>query len=254
MKNKNIHKGIILAGGEGTRLHPLTKVISKQMLPVYDQPMIFYPLKTLINSGIKEILIITRPDDLDDFKALIGNGSDYGISIDYIAQKRPEGIAQAFILGEQWLNTSPTVLILGDNLFLNGNVSNIIIKSLKLNKGATIFGFNVNDPERYGVVEFDDKKNVISIEEKPNNPKSNWAVTGLYIYDNNVCNYAKDLRPSKRGELEITDLNKFYLKNKQLKINLLDKNSFWLDAGTKDSLLDASNIVRDLKEKKVKIY
>jgi glucose-1-phosphate thymidylyltransferase len=248
------YKGIILAGGSGTRLHPLTKVVSKQLLPVYDMPMIYYPLKTLVNAGIKDILIISNPENINNYKTLLENGKEFNVSITYKVQEKPKGIAQAFEIGKNWLNNCPVVLILGDNLFLGGNTSQQIKVSLKENVGATIFGYEVNDPSRYGVVDFDSDNNVLHIEEKPLEPRSNWAVTGLYIYDNEVVEHYKELKPSKRGELEITDLNNIYLKKSKLKIRLIENNSFWLDAGTKDSLLEASNIVKELKNKKISLF
>tara|TARA_Y100001935_G_C17311322_1_gene516531 strand:+ start:7351 stop:8112 length:762 start_codon:yes stop_codon:yes gene_type:complete len=252
--NKINHKGIILAGGSGTRLHPLTKVISKQLLPVYDMPMIYYPLKTLINAGIKDFLIISNPENINNYKNLLEDGSQFNVKLSYEIQQKPEGIAQVFHIGKDWLNNNPVVLILGDNLFLGGDTSNQIKSSLLENTGATIFGYKVKDPSRYGVVEFDKDKNVLSIEEKPSIPKSDWAVTGLYIYDNNVVNHAKKIKPSKRGELEITDINNIYLKNSQIKIKLIDKKSYWLDAGTKESLLEASNIVKNLLDKNISLF
>ena len=250
----NQYKGIVLAGGEGTRLHPLTKVISKQLLPVYDMPMIFYPLKTLIKAGIKEILLITTEKQQNNYMNLLGKGEDFGIAIDYIVQNKPDGIAQAFDISREWLSTSPCVLILGDNLFLGGNVSELLVASMKKNRGSTIFGYKVKDSSRYGVVTLDKNNQVIGIEEKPKIPKSNWAVTGLYVYDNNVIDYVKDLKPSKRGELEITDLNNIYIKKNELDINFIDENSYWLDAGTKDSLLEASIIVENLKKKNIDLF
>ena len=248
------HKGIILAGGQGSRLDPLTKVISKQLLPVYDMPMIFYPLYTLVNSGIKNILIITNPEYVETYKRLLGNGDNLKVNISYEIQLEPKGIAQAFQIAEKWLKKSPSVLILGDNLFLAGDISEKLKNALLNRKGATIFGYKVNDPSRYGVVDFNEKNEVISIEEKPKEPKSSWAVTGLYVYDNKVIEYSKNLKPSNRGELEITDINNIYLKNSDLFVEFIDSKSFWLDAGTKESLFEASSVVKDLKSKKVKLF
>ena len=254
MKEVNNYKGIILAGGRGTRLHPLTKVISKQLLPVYDQPMIFYPLKTLINAGLKEILLITNKEDIAAYKLLLENGSKFDVSIEYEIQEKPEGIAQAFEIGKKWLNKSKCALILGDNLFLAGNTSEKLKVAMNNNKGATIFGYKVKDPSRYGVVKFNENLEVINIIEKPEKPESDWAVTGLYVYDENVSNYFKSLKPSERGEYEITDLNNLYLKEDLLNIELIDEDSYWLDAGTKDSLLESSNIVKELKDKNIELY
>lgn len=245
----NEYKGIILAGGKGTRLHPLTKVISKQLLPIYDRPMIFYPLEVLINAGIRDILIITTPEDKNIFQKLISNSSFLNCTISFKAQEKPEGIAQAFLIAEDWLGNSPSVLVLGDNIFLNSNISSSLSKSMTKNEGASIFAYKVSEPSRYGVVNFDDNNQVISIDEKPNKPKSKWAVTGLYIYDNLAVNEVKKLKPSKRGELEITDLNNVYIKKNKMNVINLPSNSYWLDAGTIDSLLDAGNLVRSLKEK-----
>lgn len=253
MNNKK-YKGIILAGGQGSRLHPLTKVISKQLLPIYDMPMIFYPLYTLINSGIEEVLIITNPENLSIYERLIGNGDNFKVRINYKVQKEPKGIAQAFQIAESWLNNSPSVLILGDNLFLAGDISEKLKNSFSNKKGATIFGYEVDDASRYGVVDFNKDNQVVSIEEKPDKPKSKWAVTGLYVYDSKVIEYSKKLEPSNRGELEITDINNIYLHNKDLSIQLIDNNSFWLDAGTIESLFEASSIVKTLRDKKINLF
>ena len=244
---KNNYKGIILAGGSGTRLFPVTKVISKQLLPIYNKPMIYYPISTLINAGITEIMIITTPQDQVLFKNLLGDGNQWGISFEYIVQNKPEGIAQALVLSSDWLRKSSVVLILGDNLFFGPNISDIIKTSIRDNDGATLFGYKVEDPQRFGVVEFDNLKNVISIEEKPSNPKSEWAVTGLYIYNNDAVNYVRDLKKSNRNEYEITDLNIRYLDEGLLKVELLDEQFSWLDTGTHESLLDASNFVRKME-------
>ena len=246
---KKNYKGIILAGGKGTRLSPLTKVVSKQLLPIYDKPMIYYPIETLVRSGIEEILIITTPEDKDIFEDLIGDGSIFNCKITFTTQEKPEGIAQAFLIAENWLSDSPSVLILGDNIFLKGNISNLIRKSLTKNNGATIFAYSVDDPSRYGVVNLGSNDEVLAIEEKPQKPKSTWAVTGLYIYNNLATKEVKNLKPSKRGELEITDLNNIFLKKYQMDVVFLPKNSYWLDAGTINSLLEAGNLVKKLKDK-----
>ena len=242
-------KGIILAGGAGTRLHPLTKVISKQLLPIYNQPMIYYPLSTLINSGIKDIMIISTKNDQHLFKRLLNNGNKFGVSITYEVQDEPNGIAQAFLIAEKWLGKSNSVLILGDNLFFGPSINNIINDAIRNNNGSTIFGFQVKDPNRFGVIEFDDKNKVISIEEKPSNPKSDWIATGLYIYGSDVVEKTKTLTLSERGELEITDLNNLYLKEDHLKVELLDKKFSWIDTGTHDALLEASIFVKKIIEK-----
>jgi glucose-1-phosphate thymidylyltransferase len=242
-------KGIILAGGSGTRLHPLTKIISKQLLPVYDKPMVYYPLSTLMLGGIREILIISTPHDIKHFERLFGNGNHLGLKISYAIQENPGGIAQAFIIGEEFIGNDNVALILGDNIFHGYNLTGILEKAKKENVGATIFAYYVNDPERYGVVKFDENKNAITIEEKPQNPQSNWAVTGLYIYDNNVINIAKNLQPSVRGELEITDINNAYLKANKLKVNLLGRGHSWLDTGTHKSLIDSSIFIKTIEDR-----
>jgi len=247
-KNSN-YKGIILAGGAGTRLHPLTKVISKQLLPVYNRPMIFYPLSTLIKANIKEIMIITTPEDNISFKRLLGDGSQWGVSIEYAIQDKPEGIAQSLIIADSWLDNNSVVLILGDNLFFGPKLSNILEEAIINNDGSTVFAYKVDDPERYGVIEVDKELNILSIEEKPEIPKSNWIITGMYIYDNNSVDYARNLRKSGRGEYEITDLNKLYLEKKKLKPIFLDETFSWLDTGTFDTLLDASTFVKEIESK-----
>lgn len=237
-------KGMILAGGAGTRLAPVTRVISKQVIPLYDKPMIFYPLSTLMDAGIKEILIISTPRDLPSIKMLLGDGSDLGISIEYKEQPSPDGIAQAFIIGEEFIDNSPVCLILGDNLYYGRGLDASLQKASTLTTGACIFGYHVSDPERYGVIEFDKKHNVTNIIEKPSVPQSNWAVSGLYFYDSDVVEIAKSLKPSKRGELEITDVNNAYLKRGDLKVKFLDRGVAWLDTGTPDSLLHAANFIQ----------
>lgn len=242
-------KGIILAGGAGSRLHPITSTISKQMLPVYDKPMIYYPLSVLMLAGIREVLVISTPRDLPGFKALLGDGHSLGMTFSYKEQPAPEGLAQAFILGEEFIGDEPVCMILGDNIFYGHSFGSCLSDSAKLTKGARVFGYYVNDPERYGVVEFDKNKKVISIEEKPAVPRSNYAVTGLYFYDNTVVKKAKSLKPSKRGELEITDLNRQYLNEGSLEITLLGRGMAWLDTGTYESLLQAANFIATLEQR-----
>jgi glucose-1-phosphate thymidylyltransferase len=241
-------KGIILAGGSGTRLYPITKGISKQIMPVYDKPMIYYPLSVLMLAGIKEILIITTPDDLAQFKRLLGNGEELGCSFSYAIQEKPNGLAQAFIIGDDFIGNDKVALILGDNIFYGSGFSKLV-QSFNDIEGAAIFAYEVNDPERYGVVEFDKDLNALSIEEKPKHPKSNYAVPGLYFYDNEVINIAKNIQPSPRGEYEITDVNKVYLDNAKLKVGVMNRGVAWLDTGTFDSLSDASEFVRVIEKR-----
>lgn len=242
-------KGIILAGGSGTRLYPLTKAISKQILPIYDKPMIYYPLSVLLLANIREVLIISTPTDIGSFETLLGDGSQIGISIKYKVQPSPDGLAQAFLLGAEFIGDESCCLVLGDNIFYGYNFSKLLVEASGIRKGATVFGYYVNDPERYGVAEFDDHGNVLSIEEKPKEPKSNYAVTGLYFYDNTVVEKARTIKPSARGELEITDLNKLYLQEKTLTVKLLGRGMAWLDTGTHQSMLQASNFVESIEER-----
>ena len=245
----NNRKGIILAGGIGSRLSPLTKSTSKQLLPIYDKPMIYYPLTTLMMSGVKEILIICRKDHLSSFKKLLGNGNGWGLSIEYACQKKPEGIAQAFLIAERYLGKSPCVLILGDNLFYGNDLISQLQNANNNDKGATLFVYPVSDPWRYGIVNFNKNKEAINIEEKPKNPSSNYAVTGIYFFDNKVINYAKELKPSLRGELEISDINQKYLDQNNLNIQILGRGMAWLDTGTFDALQEASAFIRTIEKR-----
>lgn len=243
------YKGIVLAGGSGSRLHPITQGVSKQLLPIYDKPMIYYPISVLMLSGINDILVISTPEDIDGYKRLLGDGTQFGISLSYAVQPSPDGLAQAFLIGEDFIGSDNVCLVLGDNIFFGEHFSDKLENAVSKGVGATVFGYHVSDPERFGVVEFDSHGNALSIEEKPQNPKSNYAVTGLYFYDNDVIDIAKNIKPSARGELEITDVNSAYLKRGDLAVALLGRGFAWLDTGTHDSLMEAGHFVQTVEKR-----
>lgn len=250
-KGEGLMKGIILAGGSGTRLYPLTKVTSKQLLPIYDKPMIYYPMSVLMNAGIRDILIISTPQDTPRFESLLGDGRQFGVNLTYAVQPSPDGLAQAFVIGEAFIGDDTVAMVLGDNIFAGHGLNERLkaaVRNAEEGKGATVFGYYVDDPERFGIVEFDRDGKAVSIEEKPEHPKSNYCVTGLYFYDNRVVEYAKHLKPSKRGELEITDLNRIYLEQGELNVELLGQGFTWLDTGTHESLVDATNFVKTMEQ------
>ncbi|OLP60204.1 glucose-1-phosphate thymidylyltransferase [Xaviernesmea oryzae] len=242
-------KGIILAGGSGTRLHPMTHVLSKQLMPIYDKPMIYYPLATTMLAGVRDILLISTPRDLPNFEQLLGDGGQWGIQIHYCVQPEPAGLAEAYLIGAKFVDRQRSCLVLGDNIFFGHGLGKLLRNAMRLDRGATVFAYHVNDPQRYGVIEFDAEHRAVSIEEKPEKPKSRWAVTGLYFYDEQVLDVAANLKPSKRGELEITDVNKWYLERSQLNVELMGRGFAWLDTGTPDSLLDATNFVATMERR-----